>query len=190
MYNPQYDAESRLTAVSGSATASFVFDGDGNRVKSTAGGVTTVHIGAYFEWTGSTSTMKTYYSAGGARVAVRTGSSTLSFILSDHLGSTSVTTDSGGVLSTDNRYKTWGESRYASGTLPTKFTYTGQYSNVTDFGLMFYGARWYDNYLNYAVFLAKIEHLCYNRYCCVLCCWLPAISRACILTPLADDCFS
>ena len=73
VYNFQYDAESRLTAVSGSATASFVFDGDGNRVKSTAGGVTTVHIGAYFEWTGSTSTMKTYYSAGGARVAVRTG---------------------------------------------------------------------------------------------------------------------
>ncbi len=59
VYNFQYDAESRLTAVSGSATASFVFDGDGNRVKSTAGGVTTVHLGAYFEWTGSTSTMKT-----------------------------------------------------------------------------------------------------------------------------------
>ncbi len=98
MYNFQYDAESRLTTVSGSATASFVFDGDGNRVKSTAGGVTTVHIGAYFEWTGSTSTMKKYYSAGGARVAMRTGASTLNFILSDHLGSTSVTTDSNGAL--------------------------------------------------------------------------------------------
>ena len=100
--------------------------------------------------------MKTYYSAGGARVAVRTGSSTLSFILTDHpslrsgqsLGSTGVSTDSSGTLLTDNRYKAWGESRYASGTLPTKFTYTGQYSNVADFGLMYYGARWYDSYLN------------------------------------------
>ncbi len=88
----------------GQRTASFVFDGDGNRVKSLVGGVTTVHIGAYFEWTGSTSTMKKYYNAGGARVAMRTGSSTLNFILSDHpslrsghvYGSTSVTTDSNG----------------------------------------------------------------------------------------------
>ena len=148
VYNFQYDAEGRLTTVSGSATASFVFDGDGNRVKSTVGGVTTVHIGAYFEWTGSTSTMKKYYSAGGARVAMRTGASTLNFILSDHLGSTSVTTDSNGAFPTDNRYKAWGESRYASGTLPTKFTYTGQYSNVADFGLMYYGARWYDSSLS------------------------------------------
>ena len=148
VYNFQYDAESRLTTVSGSATASFVFDGDGNRVKSTVGGVTTVHIGAYFEWTGSTSTMKKYYSAGGARIAMRTGASTLNFILSDHLGSTSVTTDSNGALPTDNRYKAWGELRYASGTLPTKFTYTGQYSNVADFGLMYYGARWYDSSLS------------------------------------------
>jgi len=58
-----------------------------------------VHLGAYFEWTGSTSTMKKYYSAGGARVAVRTGSSTLSFILTDHLGSTGVSTESSGALS-------------------------------------------------------------------------------------------
>jgi len=34
--------------------------------------------------------------------------------------------------------------RYSNGTTPTKYTYTGQYSNVSDFGLMFYNARWYD----------------------------------------------
>jgi RHS repeat-associated protein len=148
VYNFQYDAENRMVAVSGSATASFVYDGDGNRVQSTVGGVTTVHLGAYFEWTGSTSTMKKYYSAGGARVAVRTGASTLNFMLTDHLGSTSVTTDSIGAFGSENRYKAWGELRYASGTLPTKFTYTGQYSNVADFGLMYYGARWYDSSLS------------------------------------------
>ena len=37
-----------------------------------------------------------------------------------------------------------GEVRYESGTIPTDYTYTGQYSNVEDFGLMFYNARWYD----------------------------------------------
>jgi hypothetical protein len=158
--------ESKLTAVSGTGlSASFVYDGDGNRVKGTVNGVTTVHIGAYFEWTGSTSTMKKYYNAGGARIAMRTGSSTLNFILTDHLGSTSVTTDSNGALLTDNRYKAWGESRYASSTLPTKFTYTGsplgqevprgQYSYVADFGLMYYGARWYDSYCLHLCSLAE-----------------------------------
>jgi RHS repeat-associated protein len=41
-------------------------------------------------------------------------------------------------------YKPWGEPRYASGSLPTDYTYTGQYSHVSDFGLLFYNARWYD----------------------------------------------
>ncbi len=40
-----------------------------------------------------------------------------------------------------------GETRYSTG-LPTKYQYTGQYANSSDFGLMFYNARWYDPYLN------------------------------------------
>ena len=55
-----YDAENRMTAVSGAATATFVYDGDGNRVKGVVGGVTTTYIGNYFEWSGSISTMKKY----------------------------------------------------------------------------------------------------------------------------------
>ena len=69
---------------------------------------------------------------------------TLSYLLSDHLGSTSITTNSAGALGSELRYKPWGETRYSNGTTPTKYTYTGQYSNVSDFGLMFYNARWYD----------------------------------------------
>ena len=87
-----YDAENRLKSVSGSVTAAFVYDGDGNRVKATIGGTTTTYIGSYFEWTGSTSTMKKYYNAGATRVAMRTGSSTLNYLLGDHLGSTSIIT--------------------------------------------------------------------------------------------------
>ncbi len=88
VYNLSYDAENRLTAVSGAATATFVYDGDGNRVKGTVGGVTTTYLGNYFEWTGSTSTMIKYYYAGSTRVAMRQGS-TLYWLLGDHLGSTS-----------------------------------------------------------------------------------------------------
>ncbi len=36
------------------------------------------------------------------------------------------------------------EVRYASGVTPTDYTYTGQYSYASDFGLMYYHARWYD----------------------------------------------
>ncbi|MBL8098504.1 MAG: RHS repeat-associated core domain-containing protein [Anaerolineales bacterium] len=37
--------------------------------------------------------------------------------------------------------------RYSSGTPLTKYTYTGQYSYVGDFGLHYYNARWYDSSL-------------------------------------------
>lgn len=41
------------------------------------------------------------------------------------------------------RYDPWGGVRYASGTTPTDYTFTGQYSNVDDFGLLFYNAPRY-----------------------------------------------
>jgi YD repeat-containing protein len=91
-YTLTYDAENRLTGVSGGASATFVYDGDGQRVNGTAGGVTTAYVGSHFEWTGSVSTMKRYYYAGGSRVAMRTGASTVNCLLSDQ------TKDPGGFL--------------------------------------------------------------------------------------------
>ena len=140
-----YDAEGHLLTASGTGlTASFVYDGDGARVKSTINGVTTTFIGNTYEKTGSTVTK--YYFAGGQRVAMRTGS-TLYYLLGDHLGSTAITTSATGTKVAELRYKAWGETRYTSGTTPTKYQFTGQYSNVADFGLMYYGARWYDGSL-------------------------------------------
>jgi RHS repeat-associated protein len=45
------------------------------------------------------------------------------------------------------RYTAWGEVRYTWGSTPTDYTYTGQYSNVPEFGLYYYNARWYDGSL-------------------------------------------
>jgi len=42
--------------------------------------------------------------------------------------------------------KTFGELRYAWNNTPTDFRFTGQ--RQTGMGLMDYGARWYDPYLN------------------------------------------
>src|SRR3990172_13223171 len=48
-YNLSYDAENRLTSVSGAESIQFFYDGDGKLVKKVAGEVTTVYIGEYFE---------------------------------------------------------------------------------------------------------------------------------------------
>jgi hypothetical protein len=130
-YTLSYDAENRMTGVSGGATASFVYDGDGDRVKATVNGSIVVYIGAYFEWSGSASTMISYYSAGGVpsnegrRVAIRTGT-TLQWLIGDHLGSTTVATDSSGVSTGTITYKPWGETESSWGTIPTKRLSTGQ----------------------------------------------------------------
>jgi RHS repeat-associated protein len=124
-----------------------VYDGDGNRVQGLVGGVTTAYVGNWYEWSGSTTTAKKYYYAGGLRIAMRTGSSTLNFLLGDHLGSTSITADSAGLKVAEIRYKAWGESRYATGATPTTMQYTGQRHESGlggPEGLYYYGARWYD----------------------------------------------
>nr|MDQ3004853.1 DNRLRE domain-containing protein [Chloroflexota bacterium] len=124
------------------SSAAFVYDGDGKRVKSIFNGTaTTYFVGTHYEVANGVVTK--YYYAGAQRIAMRTNG-TLNYLLGDHLGSTSLTTSATGTVISELRYKAWGETRYSSGTTTTKYTYTGQYSNVSDFGLMFYNARWYD----------------------------------------------
>ncbi len=147
--------QNRLVSVSGGTNASFVYDGDGVRVKGTVGGVTTAYVGNHFEWTGSTATMKKYYYAGSTRIAVRTGTADPLWLMGDHLGSTSQTANYSGTPYTGGNqlYKPWGEKRYPSGSsgLPTTFRYTGQRQEKDlggSDGLYYYGARWYDPSLN------------------------------------------
>ena len=65
------------------------------------------------------------------------------FLLSDHLGSTSVIADENGNKVGELRYKPWGESRYAEGAALTDYRFTGQRLDE-ETGLYFYGSRWYD----------------------------------------------
>ncbi|MFZ1598002.1 MAG: RHS repeat-associated core domain-containing protein, partial [Anaerolineae bacterium] len=138
-----YDAENRLTAMSGGVTSSYVYDGDGNRVKETIGGVTRVFVGNTYEV--DNGTVKKYYYAGNVRVAERSGG-VLYFLLSDHLGSTALTLDSSGNrlnTNTELRYYPWGGGRHVVGTTPTSFNFTGQRKDGGS-GLLFYNTRWYD----------------------------------------------
>jgi RHS repeat-associated protein len=121
--------------------ATFVYDGDGKRVKSIINNaITTYFIGAHYEVSGSTVTK--YYYAGSQRIAMRSNG-TLSYLLGDHLGSTSLTTDATGNKVSEIRYKAWGNVRYATEDVPTKYQYTGQYSD-SYINLLWYGSRHYD----------------------------------------------
>jgi RHS repeat-associated protein len=153
-YTQTFDAENRLISVTVSGqTTQFIYDGDGKRVKSIMNmGVattTTYFVGGHYEvvetYTGTQ--VNKYYYAGSQRVAMRTDA-TLNYLLGDHLGSTSLIADASGVVISELRYKAWGETRYTSGTTPTRYQYTGQYSYASDFGLHFYNARWYDSSLS------------------------------------------
>ena len=137
--NFTYDAENRLVSVSGAATASFVYDGDNNRVKGTAGGVTTVYVGNSYEVQGST--VKKYYYGGNQRIAMRQAGA-LYWLLGDHLGSTAYTVN-GTTETGEVRYYPWGKDRYTSGTTLTSYKFTGQREEA-GIGLYYYGARWYD----------------------------------------------
>jgi len=83
---------------------------------------------------------------------MRTGSSTINYLLGDHsliprdrLGSQAITTNSSGVRSAEVRYMPWGTERYTSGTTPTTYKFTGQ-RYESSIGLYFYNSRWYDPY--------------------------------------------
>jgi RHS repeat-associated protein len=65
------------------------------------------------------------------------------YLLADHLGSTNVVVDEDGDRVGELKYKAWGETRYASGSLGTDYRYTGQREEA-GIGLYYYHARWYD----------------------------------------------
>lgn len=71
------------------------------------------------------------------------GGSRIYSLYADHLGSTSVTANEAGILTSALMYKAWGETRLNTGDAPTDYGYTGQ-RNEGAIGLYFYNARWYD----------------------------------------------
>jgi RHS repeat-associated protein len=70
------------------------------------------------------------------------GTTGLTWLLGDHLGSTAITASADGTLQSELRFKPWGEPRFVSGATLTDRRYTGQRTEGT--GLVDYGARFYD----------------------------------------------
>ena len=99
-YTLHYDYENRLTEVKQGETviAGFLYDTDGNRVKGTVGGVSTVYIGGVYEQSGSAAT--SYYEGGAMRRAGHAENNGVFYLLTDQLKSTSVIATQAGVEAT------------------------------------------------------------------------------------------
>ena len=67
------------------------------------------------------------------------------YLLGDHQGSTTLTTNSSGGRQAELRYYPYGKTRYTSpANTPTTFRFTGQRQQTNANELYFYNARWYD----------------------------------------------
>lgn len=111
---------------------------------------TTVYPNKYMEKNVTSNHTTFYYYFGGQMVALKKDG-TLEYLQSDHLGSTSITTDTSGAVTSRTRYKPFGEvmltsNQETTGTLNTERKFTGQtFDTGTD--LYFYNARYYDRTL-------------------------------------------
>ncbi len=91
---------------------------------------------------------RSYYYSAGQRIATRettsAGMGDPFYLLSDHLGSITVTVDKNGSRTGELFYKAWGEidTNRLFGNTPTRRGYTGQYQ--AEAGLNFYQSRFYD----------------------------------------------
>jgi RHS repeat-associated protein len=162
-----WDVENRLISdnVSGNVT-SFLYDGDGRRVKKTEGGQTTLYINQYYEVNLTTGNVTSSYYLGGKLIAT-SENGTLRYIHQDSLSSTSLMTDaSGAQIGTTVKYLLFGEAR-ATVTIPTDKLFTGQRLDGT--GLYYYNARYYDPTIGRfispdTVIQSMGNPQCFNRY--------------------------
>lgn len=148
-----YDVENRLIAIAGTGAATFVYDGDGNRVKTTINGMVTLYVSQHTEYEVGSETLRSYYYLGARRVAIRervetalTSGDNLTYLIGDHLGSASVSVHETGLVIADLRYNAWGEQRCCTGgasNTPTQRRFTGQIQDEGT-GFYFYNARSYD----------------------------------------------
>ena len=104
----------------------------------------TLYFDGYTETvlSGGTKTATKYYNANGVRVAVRVGT-TLSYLLSDPLGSNTVALNSTGQVIALQHYSPYGTVDYSWGNMPTSYGFTGQRLD-SQTGLLYYNFRYYD----------------------------------------------
>ncbi len=164
-----WDLENMPVSITeGGNTTTFVYDGDGNRIKQMTSTDTILYVNKYYEKNLTTAEVITRYYLGDTMVAERRGI-TLSYAHQDSLNSTSLVTSSTGTSLGSTKYYPYGITR--SGSVPTDEKFTGQKLDNT--GLYYYNARYYDpvigRFLSADTLIQDIHNpQCLNRYSYVL----------------------
>ncbi|MEM6342685.1 MAG: RHS repeat-associated core domain-containing protein [Bacteroidota bacterium] len=122
-----------------SSTTSYTYDHSGQRVTKDNGTNTTIYANKLFHTDGTTNTASVY--SGAMQIATIKGG-TLTYNLSDHLNSSSLTIDDQGNVLQSLDYFPFGSERINSGSFEADKTYTNHYSD-TETGLLYMGARYY-----------------------------------------------
>lgn len=152
-YNATYNTDNRLSSVTTTfasvpTTTTFVYDGDGGRVKKTVGTTTTRYISKLYECetTGGSTTCTQFVWAGDQRVATISTGGTIQYWNGDHLGSTNMITNSSGARVQTLAYYPYGDIRVnqssATPAVDVHYKYTGNELDASS-NLYFYEARYY-----------------------------------------------
>ena len=155
-----------ITNPPSSDAATFVYDGDGGRVKKVIQSGSTTYIGSLFEKDASGKIVRNIF-AGSNRICAVDSTGAKSFYHSDHLGSSNVTTDSAGKQTGLTEFTPYGSVSKQTGSYDPKYKFTGKELDNT--GLYFYGARYMDPQLGRFITADSIVQAPYdpqslNRY--------------------------
>ena len=140
-----WDYENRMTSASdGTTTVSYQYDALGRRTKRTQGTTVTkfIYDGQDVLADDNAGTLTKYLNGAGIdnKLRVQTGSS-VSYFLTDHLGSPNGLANSSGGVTASTNYDSFGNA--TNSTFPMRYQYTGrEYDSFT--GLHYYRARFYD----------------------------------------------
>jgi RHS repeat-associated protein len=146
-----YDAAEQPTAISGAASGTFTYDGNLKRVKQVLGGETVYSVyglsGAVLYRDNVTTGVATdYLRLGGktiARLKTVSGSTTVSYLHQDHLGSPAAATDGTGAKLWRENYTPYGEERVDDPANDNDESFTGHIKDDAT-GLTYMQARYFD----------------------------------------------
>jgi len=141
-----YNLENKpLTITIAGQTTTFVYDGDGGRVKKTAGTTVTRYISKLYECDNTSCSRMVF--ADGQRIATIGANGSSYYYHTDHLGSSSVITDSAGAKVQSLTYFPYGATRTntssATPAIDVAYKYTGKELDSST-NLYYYEARYYD----------------------------------------------
>lgn len=140
-----WDYRNRMTSAGdGTATSTYKYDENNQRVSKLSNSITTVYPNQFFNKTTATTTKHIY--AGEDLIATIEGNGTATttqYLHTDHLNSPSIITDSSGSVIQTTDYYPYGSTRVDTGSFDEQRQYIGQeYDGETD--LSYLNARYYD----------------------------------------------